>query len=268
MTVRRVLQASFIAAGFWGLLSPFAQADWGGFYTSTQQSTQKNAETNLPVQNVCLREILLAQTRHNIPQNILLGIGLQEAGTRINEQLVVWPWAINAEGQGHLFDTKVRAMNWVQEQLTNGMRSIDVGCMQVNLRWHPDAFNNLVDAFSPKINVEYAARLLKSHYQATGDWLIAAGRYHSKTPEKQQIYLLSLKRNIRVANARIDTFKILAGLNPSGVPQNVEQVASSAKQRFFWTSALTARGESGTRAQSIYSLAGLQPILPNFRREP
>lgn len=269
MIAGRALLAAFLAIGFWAMPGPIALAGWGGFYTSTQKKIVKDVILGRPVQNVCIREILLAQSRYDIPDNILLGIGLQEAGTRIQKQLVVWPWAINAEGRGSFFDTKARAMNWVREQLDGGMRSIDVGCMQINLRWHPDAFDDLAEAFSPKENVDYAARLLLSHYSTSGSWHTAAGRYHSKTPEKQEIYLASLERNIRVANAQIDTFMDISGLKSTGIEparQVAEREAPKSTNGSFWTSALTAQGASNARFRSLYSQVELQPILPIFTK--
>ena len=267
MIARRGLLVILLTIGFLASPQPYALAGWAGFYTSTQKKPVRKESTRRPVQNICIREILLAQKRYGIPDNILLGIGLQEAGTRINKQLVVWPWAINAEGRGSFFDTKARAINWVQEQLNDGMRSIDVGCMQVNLRWHPDAFSDLSEAFSPKENVDYAARLLLSHYNATGSWRSASGRYHSKTPEKQEIYLAKLERNISVANTQIEKFRVIGGLNSAEIiiaEQTTQQVLPKLKVGSFWTAALTSQGTSGARFRSLYSRVELQPILPNF----
>ena len=60
-----------------------------------------------------------------------------------------WPWTINAEGEPHLFDTKVQAVAWVRQAQARGMRSIDIGCAQVNLMHHPTAFASLEQAFDP-----------------------------------------------------------------------------------------------------------------------
>jgi hypothetical protein len=271
VSVCRSFQRFGLGLGIWICALTSAQAGWGGFYTSSQPTVSKQRELVAPIQSICVREILLAQKRYNIPDNILLGIGLQEAGTRVNKQLTVWPWAINAEGKGRLHDTKASAMAWVAKQLKNGMRSIDVGCMQVNLRWHPNAFSSLPESFDPKINVDYAARLLIRHYEETGNWRTAAGRYHSKTPEKQQIYLKSLTRNVRVANAQINQFRIIAGLQSppikiakqADVPLSEPRVDTSLKQN-YWTAALSVQGKSGDRYRSIYSQIQLQPILPKF----
>ena len=64
----------------------------------------------------------------------------------------------------------------------NGVRSIDVGCGQINLMHHPDAFPSLEVAFDPQANAAYAAKFLKELFARTGDWNKAAGMYHSATP--------------------------------------------------------------------------------------
>ncbi len=64
-----------------------------------------------------------------------------------------------------------------------GVRSIDVGCMQVNLMHHPDAFGSLEQAFDPTANASYAGRFLTQLYEQTGTWPKATAGYHSLTPE-------------------------------------------------------------------------------------
>jgi hypothetical protein len=64
----------------------------------------------------------------------------------------------------------------------NGVRSIDVGCGQINLMHHPDAFPNLELAFDPEANAAYAAKFLKALHSRTGDWNTATAMYHSATP--------------------------------------------------------------------------------------
>ncbi len=70
------------------------------------------------------------------------------------------------------------------------MRSIDVGCAQVNLMHHPTAFASLEQAFDPAANADYAARFLKQLWGTTagGNWMTAAGHYHSQTPELADPY--------------------------------------------------------------------------------
>jgi hypothetical protein len=43
-----------------------------------------------------------------------------------------------------------------------GITSLDVGCLQVNLAQHPDAFSTLAAAFDPVANADYGAAFLTS----------------------------------------------------------------------------------------------------------
>ena len=52
-------------------------------------------------------------------------------------------------------------MRAVRKLQRRGVRNIDVGCMQVNLRYHPKAFKSLGQAFDPRANAAYAAGFLR-----------------------------------------------------------------------------------------------------------
>lgn len=117
------------------------------------------------------------------PLGLMRAIGLVESGRPDSAGAAhPWPWTINAEGKGMFFDTKAAAITAVQVLQAHGVRSIDVGCMQVNLMHHPDAFASLDEAFDPSRNAEYAGRFLRQLFQQSRDWLTAAGLYHSQTP--------------------------------------------------------------------------------------
>jgi hypothetical protein len=99
-----------------------------------------------------------------------------------------WPWTINVEGVGSFYDSKQDVIAAVQAFQAKGVRSIDVGCMQVNLMYHPDAFPTLDDAFDPAANTAYAVRFLMGLYNQTKDWNLAAAYYHSQTQELGEDY--------------------------------------------------------------------------------
>ena len=99
-----------------------------------------------------------------------------------------WPWTINAEGEGQFFDTRQQAIDAVKALQARGVQSIDVGCLQVNLMYHPDAFASLEEAFDPRGNANYAARFLNSLYAGSKDWASAIAAYHSETPALGEIY--------------------------------------------------------------------------------
>src|SRR5205085_2462466 len=109
---------------------------------------------------LCLRYIQGSERALHIPQGLLSAISLAETGRPIgpNNQLLPWPWTINVNGQGRYFETKEKALAETRALMDQGQKSIDIGCMQVNLRYHPDAFQTLEDAFEPATNVAYGAQ--------------------------------------------------------------------------------------------------------------
>jgi hypothetical protein len=90
---------------------------------------------------------------------------------------------VNAEGQGSFYETKAEAIAAVRNMQRQGVRSIDVGCMQVSLLHHPNAFASLEQAFDPTVNTMYAARFLSELHGKTAAWPRAVEMYHSATPE-------------------------------------------------------------------------------------
>jgi hypothetical protein len=128
---------------------------------------------------------------HTIPSQLLHAIALTESGRwHGNKQAVgqgpkgalkPWPWSINVEGKPYIFKTKEEAVQAVKRFRTKGVRSIDIGCMQVNLHHHPHAFSSIEQAFDPGYNVRYAAKFLLDNYQRKGNWRQAIGAYHSST---------------------------------------------------------------------------------------
>ncbi len=131
----------------------------------------------------CSVYITQYEKKHGIPEGLLQAISKIESGRKDSTgQVVSWPWTINSEGQGHHFPTKEAAITAVRELQAKGVNSIDVGCMQVNLHHHPDAFQNLEDAFDPQKNVAYAANFLKKLKINHASWLNAIAHYHSANP--------------------------------------------------------------------------------------
>jgi hypothetical protein len=134
---------------------------------------------------LCRSAIQAAEREAGLPAHLLTAIARVESGRRDPETGAFhpWPWTINAEGRGQFFPTRAAAVAAVQQLWAQGVRSIDVGCMQINLRHHPNAFANLELAFDPLTNARYAARFLTELNSSRNDWTRAASAYHSATPE-------------------------------------------------------------------------------------
>jgi hypothetical protein len=140
-------------------------------------------------ERLCAPAVHAAEQAAAIPEQLMAAIARVESG-RPDAQGVVrpWPWTINAEGNGQYFATKAEAVAAVRALQARGVRSIDVGCMQVNLFHHPDAFATLDLAFDPATNAAYAARFLRELLAQTGSWARATAAYHSFTPELGEDY--------------------------------------------------------------------------------
>lgn len=104
--------------------------------------------------NVCEAAAVVAEREARLPPGILAAIGHIESGGRgsMTNASPGWPWTINSLGQGQYFLTKEEAVAQVRMLLLSGVRSIDVGCFQINLQWHPAAFPSLEAAFDPAVN--------------------------------------------------------------------------------------------------------------------
>jgi len=133
----------------------------------------------------CRRAIDRAERTVKVPDQLLAAIGRVETG-RLDAQSNTWhpwPWTINTGGEGRFFETKPQAIAAVRALQARGVTSIDVGCMQVNLMHHPNAFPSLDQAFDPPSNALYAAHFLTQLFVQTNDWKQAAALYHSATPQ-------------------------------------------------------------------------------------
>jgi hypothetical protein len=134
---------------------------------------------------LCRQAVAAAERGVFLPPRLLDAVARVESGRRdpASGAWTPWPWTVDAEGQGSFYDTKAQAIAAVLSMQARGIRSIDVGCMQVNLMHHPDAFASLDAAFDPPTNAAWAAHFLSTLFAQTGNWAKAVGLYHSATPE-------------------------------------------------------------------------------------
>jgi soluble lytic murein transglycosylase-like protein len=132
---------------------------------------------------LCDQAISSAEGIWKMPPGLLGAVAAVESGRADPGTKVIrpWPWTINAEGAGQFFATKAQAIAAVKALRRQGVQSIDVGCLQVNLMYHPEAFASLDAAFDPFHNARYAAKFLNSLYFERRNWPHAIGTYHSRT---------------------------------------------------------------------------------------
>ena len=132
----------------------------------------------------CRAAITATERATGVPDRLMQAIGVIESGRRDETgTLSAWPWTINVEGKGEVFNTKAEAIAAVTAHRARGARSIDVGCMQINLLHHGTAFASLDEAFDPAANARYAAKFLLQLLAQTGSWPRATAGYHSLTAD-------------------------------------------------------------------------------------
>ena len=136
-------------------------------------------------------EALAAQAaaQRGIPEGLLPSIARVESGRgqgKLGRR--AWPWTLNQAGKGMYFDTRAEAMDYLRSAIARGVRNIDVGCMQINYRWHGDQFESLDAMMDPVANTRYGARFLAELHARHGSWETATGYYHSMTPERSSHY--------------------------------------------------------------------------------
>ncbi len=166
---------------------------------------------------VCGQETARQEKAQAIPDRLLHAISLVESGRWDAEHraTLAWPWTVMAEGEGRFLPTKQAAIDEVKKLQARGVRNIDVGCMQVNLLAHPDAFANLEEAFEPRTNVAYAGRFLKDLQATDNNWGQAGAHYHSQTPSEAAPYKAKLMAVWDKARGLADTRVQLASAEDS-----------------------------------------------------
>lgn len=137
---------------------------------------------------LCVEAARVAARRHGIPERVMQAITLVETRRAVDGVARPWPWTLNIEGEGVWFESRAAALARARAEIAAGRRSIDLGCFQLNWRWHGQNFAGPDEMLEPARAADYAARFLAGLYAETGDWMRAAGRYHSRTPENAARY--------------------------------------------------------------------------------
>ena len=174
-------------------------------------------ETISDIADICRSSGTRAAQQMGIPDAVMQAITLTETGRKLEGRFQPWPWTVNMEGVGKWFATREEALAYATHHYKRGARSFDIGCFQINYRWHGEHFASIEQMFDPDANARYAASYLRALFLEKGTWLLAAGRYHSATPKYADKY----KKRFG---------QILARLNGSDAPPPPVEVAEVSPQ--------------------------------------
>jgi hypothetical protein len=153
-------------------------------------------------ERACLDAIETAARTEGVDAATLTAIGLTEAGRGVAgagdgsraSAVTIWPWTVHDGDRGQYFPNRSAAERAVRDARRAGRRSIDVGCLQVNLRWHGDAVDDPLDLLDPATNVRVAARFLKRLSERYGAE-VAIGAYHSRSDDLATAYRARVEAN-------------------------------------------------------------------------
>ncbi len=135
-----------------------------------------------------------ASSAYRVPLGILYSVGLTETG----ESGVLDPFAMNIDGRAVRSNSLTEALAKFDAAKAQGAKLIDIGCMQINQRWHGQDFGSVAEMFDIRRNVDYAARFLKSLRASEGSWTSAVARYNAgpDRPQAQRAYVCSVIRKM------------------------------------------------------------------------
>lgn len=129
---------------------------------------------------------------------MLYAIALTESGRPAEQgKIEPWPWALNVSGDPIFAASREEAATLLA---IHRDKSIDVGLLQVNTRWHGHRVDRLEALLDPETNLAVGAAILKEALASTsGDLTVGIGRYHSARPERAKSYartVLALYRHL------------------------------------------------------------------------
>jgi hypothetical protein len=202
------------------------------------QTVAQTGKSLTSFENICLAEAQRAEAKHGIPAGLMQSIARVESGRKmVTGEYMPWAWTLNDQGEGLFFDDRDAALAYLNDAVAVPDHSVDVGCMQVNTKWHADGFPDIADMLDPVHNASYAAGFLLDLHAAHQSWDEAVKHYHSAEPRKNVAYhrrvLAELERFIGDAgpgsSPSDDTVIATAADNPAGDAMMSMQDANSTE---------------------------------------
>jgi hypothetical protein len=124
-----------------------------------------------------------------VPASVLYAMSLAESGQLRDGRFAPWPWTLNIAGTAQRYQDRQAMFDGLMAALRSGEMMIDVGPMQINWYWQYPLMGSPWRITDPAVNIKIGAQILKTHYDRSGDWWEAVGRYHrpAERPEDQVI---------------------------------------------------------------------------------
>lgn len=132
----------------------------------------------------------------NIDPVLLYSIALAESG--FNPSSTQWvapyPWVLRTPSKPIYSKNQKEAIEQLRSILKTS-KAVDVGLMQINIRWHGHRIKNVEELLDPLTNLRIGADILNENFARNPENAIKAiGNYHSYEPERAYRYGLTVWR--------------------------------------------------------------------------
>ncbi|NBT42493.1 MAG: hypothetical protein EBT20_18880 [Alphaproteobacteria bacterium] len=204
--------------------------------------------------DLCDQSIEQVASTSVVPRDVIFKIARLESGRRIDGRHVSWPWSLNNGGKSYFLKDRATALSTLAQLKAQGKTNVDVGCMQLNIRWHADFFHSPEQMINPLDNVRYAARYLEQLYKETGSWEKAVKFYHSRNAKFNTIYYAKYKK-MKPPNQP----QMLASLSlDRAMPSLQTKSSSSQGTTLFWTGSIGALIQTGNEKEPSFAFADIR----------
>jgi hypothetical protein len=184
-------------------------------------------DANALSEKKCSTSIESVEKKYKIPHKLLAAISLTETGRTVDGSFISWPWSLNVSGKSFIFDNKENTKKFLKEKIDNEINNIDIGCMQINYKYHKKSFEDLNSFLDPEKNVEWAAKFLVSLHNKYKSWNTAISRYHSSNPDRMKKYLLKVHKNWKTERQKKYSFKRKKSKNSLSQKVRIEKTSES-----------------------------------------
>ena len=145
--------------------------------------------------NNCYKIATKVEKEFKIPNKLLSSISITETGITKNGIYQPWPWSLNVRGESKFFDSRKEMTVFLEQVISKKQSNVDIGCMQLNYKYHRKMFKNLKNMVNPEENIYYAGKFLKELFHKHKSWKKAIARYHSSDPLRMKVYLEKVLRH-------------------------------------------------------------------------
>ncbi len=143
----------------------------------------------------------------NVSPYLLYAIAIKETmmQKKDSEKGLITPhlWAMNSPTlPGKYYDNQLELIHNIKKLTAKNIKNIDIGVMQINVKWHAYRVNSIYELTDPRTNIKVGADILNDALRSTNDVIKGVGRYHN--PKNK----IALKYGSHVLNIYINLVKL------------------------------------------------------------